>query len=143
MTGKRRRRRRCRLYRRSSQSDAVTYLENGLAWESPHFTLAFIPIGSANIPDMSSLTNFRLAVIEVQKRSKMPPQTASGGISPEWFKRGSPNFEQLSETTGPTNRSDMTSLVASSRLRNAIIYCNKVMLKRLRVDKESTNSAFV
>ena len=35
----------------------------------------------------------------------MTPQTASGGISRERFKRGSPNFTWLSGTAGYTNLS--------------------------------------
>ena len=31
--------------------------------------------------------------------SKMPPEAASGGISLEWFKQGSPSFKMLSGTT--------------------------------------------
>ena len=39
------------------------------------------------------------------------------------------NFTRFSGTTGPTNLPDMTSLVASGRLQNAINYCTKVMRK--------------
>ena len=59
----------------------------------------------------------------------MPPLTASGGISPEWFKRGSPNVKRLSGTSGPRNLPDPTSLVTSCRLQNAIKYWTKVMRK--------------
>ena len=58
--------------------------------------------------------------------SKMPPRTASGGISRERFKRGSPNFTRLSGTTVPTNQPDMTPLITSGRLQNSIKYCTKV-----------------
>ena len=44
---------------------------------------------------------FRSEVIDVRKRSKIPPQTASGEISRERFKRGSPNFTQLSGQLAP------------------------------------------
>ena len=78
--------------------------------------------------------DFQLEVI-AKKLSKMPPQTASGGISWEWFKRGSPNFTQLSRITGATNLPDMTSLVASGRLQNTIKYWTKVMRKTGPVGK--------
>ena len=57
----------------------------------------------------------------------MTPQAASGGISRERFKGGSPNLTRLSGGTGPINMPDMTSLVASGRLQNTIKYCIKVM----------------
>ena len=41
----------------------------------------------------------------------------------EWFKPGSSNFTHLSGTFGHTNRLDLTSLAASSRLPNATKYC--------------------
>ena len=47
----------------------------------------------------------------------MPPQTASGGMSPERFKQGSQNFICLLYTIAPTNLPDMTSLAVSSRLQ--------------------------
>ena len=62
---------------------------------------------------------------KLKKRLKMPPQTASGGISREMFRSGSPNFTRLSGTTGATNLFDMTSLVPSGRPQNASKYCTK------------------
>ena len=59
------------------------------------------------------VTNYFRSEAAAQKPSKMPPQTASCGISGARFKRGSPNFTRLSGTTGPTNQLDMTSLVNS------------------------------
>ena len=70
-------------------------------------------------------TYFRSEVIAI-KLSKIPLPTASGGISREWFKRGSPNFTYLSGTISFTNLMDMTLLAASSRLQNAIKYYTKV-----------------
>ena len=88
----------------------------------------FTLVGSTTTPDMTSLTTFGRKP-QRKKPSKMPPQTASGGISRERFKRGSPNSTWLSETTGHTNLPDMTSLVTSSRQQNAIKYCTQVMGK--------------
>ena len=45
------------------------------------------------------------------------------------------NFTHLSGITGPTNLPDMTSLVASGRLQNAIKYWTKVMRKVGPVDQ--------
>ena len=59
----------------------------------------------------------------------MLPQTASDGISQERFEGGSPSFTQLSGTIGRTHLLDMTSLVASGRMQNAIKYCTKMMRK--------------
>ena len=59
-----------------------------------------------------------------KRQSKMPLQTASGGISREKFKRGSPNFTQLSGITGPTHVLDSTTLVASGRLPNGQMQLN-------------------
>ena len=75
------------------------------------------------------ITNYILSEARETKPSKMPPQTASGGISGERVKQGSPNFKQLSGITGPTNVPDMTSLITSGRLQNAIKYCTKEMRK--------------
>ena len=73
---------------------------------------------------------FRLAVIEVQKRSKKPSPTASGGISMERFERGSRIFTGVSCTISPTNLPDMTSLGSNC-------------VKRVRPAKESNNSTIV
>ena len=73
-------------------------------------------------------THFR-SEATAKKLSKMPPPAASGRIAREWFKRGSPNFTRLSGTIGPRNLPDMTSLVTSGLLWNAIKYCTKVMRK--------------
>ena len=89
----------------------------------------FTPVGSMTTPDMTSLSTSGWQLSAFEKRTKMPPQTASGGISREEFKRGSPNFTRLSPTTGPTNLLDMTSLVSFSRLQIAIKYCTIVMRK--------------
>ena len=62
---------------------------------------------------------FRLEVI-AKKQAQMPPQMASGESSRERFKRRSRNFTCLSATTGPTNWPDITLLVASGGLQNAI-----------------------
>ena len=67
--------------------------------------------------DMTSLTTSGGSYSE---QSKMSPQTASGGISREKFMRGSHNCTGLSGINGPTNGPDMTSIVASGRLQNAI-----------------------
>ena len=66
---------------------------------------------------------FRSTVIE---RSKMPPPVPSVKISRDHFKWGSRNFTCLSQTTGPTNLRDLTSLTDSCRLQNAIKCCTKV-----------------
>ena len=75
------------------------------------------------------VTNCFRSEATAKKPSKMPHQTSSGGISREWFRRGSPNFARLSGTAGPRNLPDMTSLLPSRRLQNAIKYCPKVMRK--------------
>ena len=101
-----------RSRRRSSQSDSVVYRENGLTWN--HQILHDTSHGPDRTtpPDMTSLTTSGRTLSTFEKRSKIPPQTASGEVPRERFKRGSPNFTQMSVTTGPTNLSDMTSLVA-------------------------------
>ena len=109
---------------RSSQSEAVVYIENGLAQN--HQILHGHPYWSTTTPDMTSLLPVRS-----YRRSKMPPPWASGVISRERFKRGSHNFTCLSWTTGLPNVPDMTSLAISGRLQNAIKYCRK-MHKRVR-----------
>ena len=73
------------------------------------------------------VTNYLRSEVITKKPSTMPPQMASVGISQERFKRGSPNFTRLLGTTGSINLPDMTSLVASGRLQNAIKYCTKVV----------------
>ena len=55
----------------------------------------------------------------------MPPQTASGGTSRERIMRGSPYCTRLSGITDSQSLPDMTSLVASRRLQNAIKRCTK------------------
>ena len=42
-----------------------------------------------------------------------------------------PKVQMLSGITGPIHLPDMTSLVASGRLKNAIEYCTKVVRKRV------------
>ena len=64
--------------------------------------------------------------VTVEKQSKIPPTTASRGISQERFKLRSWNLTCLSKTNGPINLPDRTSLAASGRLQNVIIYCTKV-----------------
>ena len=81
------------------------------------------------------VTNYFQSDATAKKKSKMPLQAASGGISRVWFKQGSPIFTWLSGTTGPRNLPDMTSLVTSGRLRNAIKYCTKVIRKTGPADK--------
>ena len=72
---------------------------------------------------------FRSEATAKKKPSKMPPYTASGVISREKFMRGSPNFTRLSGTNVHKNLPDMTSLISSGRLQNAIEYWTKVMRK--------------
>ena len=52
--------------------------------------------------------------------------TISGGIGRQQFKPGSRNFTHLSGAIGHTEVPDITSLVASGRLQNAIKYCTQV-----------------
>ena len=79
------------------------------------------------MPDMTTLATSGWQLSEcLKKRSKMPPQTALGGISRERFKRGSRNLTRLSRTTAPINLPQMTSLAVFGRLKNAIKYCTKV-----------------
>ena len=80
--------------------------------------------GYTTTPDMTSLITSGQKL--PQKPLKMPPQPASGGISWKMFMRGSPNFT-LSWITGRQNLPDMTSLVASCQLQNAIKYCTNVV----------------
>ena len=72
------------------------------------------------------VNNYFQSKAAAKKPSKIPLQTASGGIFRKRFKRRS-SCTRLSETTSPTNVCDMTSLVTSGRLKNAIKYCTKVM----------------
>ena len=62
------------------------------------------------------------------KQSKMPPATASGGISRERFKLGSSSFTCLSTTSGIINLPEMASPspAPSGRLQNAIIFYRNV-----------------
>ena len=76
-----------------------------------------------------AMNYFRSENLQQKNLSKMQPQTASDGISRERFMRGSPNFTRLSGITGTTNLLDMTSLVTSGRLQNAIKHWTKVMRK--------------
>ena len=108
----------------------LSTFENGRKWRIRRLQPAITKIGKCiHADELNSNTGydvtdyFWLAVTEVQKRSKMPPQTASGRISRESFKQGSPNFRWLSEITDPTKLPHTTSLVASRRLQNAIKYC--------------------
>ena len=75
---------------------------------------------------MTSLNYFQSEVRKTIDNVFSYSPTASGGISLERFKRGSPNFTHSSWTSGPTNRPDMTSLAASNRLQNTIKYCTEV-----------------
>ena len=62
--------------------------------KSPNFTGTSILTCSTFAPDMTSLpTSGRM--LQRKKPSKMPPQTASGGISWERFKQWSPSFTPL------------------------------------------------
>ena len=111
--------------------------------ESPNFTRTFTQVGSNTTPDITSLTTSGRLSSKFKNPSKMPHQPASGGISRERFKRGSPIFTWLSGTTDPTNLLDMTSLIAYGRLQNAIKYCTKVVCKTGPTAKDSNNSATV
>ena len=118
-----RRRRRCCSYRVRQSYISRT------VW--PRITEFYRHI-HADLPNIGTgydATNcFRSEATE-NKLSKMPLQTASGGISRQRFMRVSPNFTRLSWITGPTNLLDITSTVASGRLQNAINYWTKVMRK--------------
>ena len=52
------------------------------------------------------VANYFQSEVILKKSSKIPPPTASGGISGETFKRWSQNFRGLSGTIGPTNLPD-------------------------------------
>ena len=98
--------------------------------ERPNFTGTSTPNCPTFAPVMTSLcTSGRK--LQRKKTSTMPPQTASGGISREKFKRGSPNCTRLSRTSGLINLPEMTSLVASDRLQNAIKLFTKVVAHQL------------
>ena len=85
--------RQCRRY--SSQSEVVCISRELFDIESLNFTPTFILVVSITTPNMTSLSYFRSEVINVpKKRPKMTPQTASGGISREMFKQGSPKFHR-------------------------------------------------
>ena len=73
----------------------------------------------------------------------MLPQTALGGISREKFSEDHRISHGYQEQLAPTNLPDLTSLVASGRLQDVIKYYTKVMRKRVRLAKESNNSATV
>ena len=107
-------------YRRSKRgrNDA----SDDLNLESSKLAHISTPISRSTVPDMTSLFTSGWQLSKFKKRPKMPPQTASGGISREKFMLGSPNFTWLSGITWPTNLPDMTSLVTSSRQQNAIKY---------------------
>ena len=115
MTGVRRHRRRgC-----SSKSDVVVYLENDLTYN--HYI---------HMPYIFNVTNYFRSEVTAKNCRQFPLRRLQVGFfSRESFKRRSPNFTGLSGTTGPTNLLDMTSLVASGRLQNAINYCTKVLRK--------------
>ena len=111
--------------RRSSQSEAVVYLENG----GPGITKLYTSLHTGRVYNHTGydITGcFQLAVMKVKKRSQMLPPTASGRISREWFKQGLQSVTSLSGTIGLTNLPDMTSLAVSSRLQNAL-YCLNVL----------------
>ena len=65
-----------------------------------------------------------------------------GGITRERFKQKLGIFSDLSETIGPTNVPDATSLAVFGMLQNANKYCTKVF-KQVRPEKESKISANV
>ena len=110
-------------------TDSLLY-SSWIAWAK--ITKVYRP-SDANLPYICTgydvISYFRSEATAKQS-SKMSPQMASGGISRERFKRGSPNFTQkLSRTTSPKNLPDTTSLVTSGRVQNPIKYCTKVMRK--------------
>ena len=72
----------------------------------------------------------------------MPSPMALGGIFRERFKQESRNCTRLLGTISLTNLPYMTSLAASSRLQNAIVYCTKV-LKTIAAGNDSNNLATV
>ena len=82
-------------------------------------TLVFSPWAIENLGPKSEKAR-------AKRQSKMPLQTAPGGISRESLKRRSPNFTLLSGMTGPTQVPDMTSPVACGRLQNVTKYLTKV-----------------
>ena len=81
------------------------------------FYTDIIPTLSTATPDMmyDVIIYFRSEVI-AKRLSKIPPPTASGGISPERFKVGSRNFTHLSRTIGLINLLERTSLAVSGRM---------------------------
>ena len=109
--------------------------------ESQNFTRAFIPAGPTYHHTGYDVANYFRPNIILRKSSKMPPPTASGGISRERFKRGSRNFTAFSGTIGPTSIPDMTSLALSGRLQNVFKYCTKSRIIPPLFNQESPNSA--
>ena len=78
--------------------------------ESPNFTGTSIPTLSTATPDMTSLS------VIAKKLSKIPPPTASGGISQERFKLGPRNFTHLPRHNRHHKHvREMTPLAASGR----------------------------
>ena len=75
---------------------------------------------------MTSLATSGQKLLTFDKRPKIGPLMASGGISRERFKQDSKNFTGISWTISPTNLQDMTSPAFSGWLENAIKYCTKV-----------------
>ena len=73
-----------------------------------------MPLLSTNPPDMTSISTSGQKLLQ-KKMSKIPPPTASDGISQERFRLGSPNFTHLSATVGLTNLLERTSLAVSGR----------------------------
>ena len=103
----------------------------------PRITIFYVDIHTDIVYSRTGydvIISFR-SEVTVKKRSKLPPPTASGGISQEWFKLRSRNFTHLLMTIGLTNLPDTTPLTSPSRLRNAIKYCTKLR----KTGKESIN----
>ena len=70
---------------RSSQSGLIS--RERFEPESPNFIRTFIPVGSITTPDMTPPTTSGRQLSKFKKGSKMPSQTATGGISRERFFR--------------------------------------------------------
>ena len=74
---------------RPPQSERLEYLKNGLTRITKFTWTSTLTCCTATLV-MTSLA--RRAEVFAKKPAKMPPAKASGGISLEWFKRGSRNF---------------------------------------------------
>ena len=82
-----------------------------------NFAYTSMPTQCTYASDMTSTVASDRQLSKFEKRRKMPHPTALGSLYEQWFKRGSRNFTHLSETIGPTNLPDMTSLAATCRLQ--------------------------